>query len=117
MLLAFLRGLLKPYYNQGSRSVAAEHLVLEAIAVEETGRQGRDMVLMQAAFSSHFARNRVSETMGNFGKELRRLAEMSMLNVGWSSVPEAQASVDSMLQLYEALEKAGIIRDNPNVKL
>ena len=117
MILAFLRGLLKPKYTQGARSVAAENLVLEAIALEETAKHGREQILMQAAFSEHFSARKVPDLIREFGRSLKRLSELSMLNISWQAMPEARGKVESIMKLYEALEKAGIIRDNPNIKL
>ena len=116
MILAFLRGLLKPYYLQGSRSVAAENLVLEALALKEVARHGCEQVMMQAAFSEKFADKRVPELMREFGRSLRRLSELSMLNISWQANAEARGKVESILELYEALEKAGIINDQISVK-
>lgn len=117
MILAFLRGLLKPYYAQGIRSVAAENLVLEAIACQHAADLGQLQVSMQVAFSNHFSIKKVPDLLTQFGRSLKRLSELSMLNVSWQAIPEARGSVESILELYHALEKAGILKDDPNTPL
>jgi hypothetical protein len=109
MVLAHLRGLLLPDYKQGLRSVARENMVLAAIDYEMTADTMRDQSMLQASFSSFISPTKATESLRQMMGTLRRLSELSMLNTKWQAIPEAEAS---LFKLFEALEKAGIIKDN-----
>jgi len=112
MVLAHLRGLLRHDFSHGLRSVARENMVLQAIDYEMIAQAGKDQTLLQGAFASFISAAKVPDTMRTLGGSLQRLSELSMLNTKWQAIPKA---VESIFKLYESLEKAGIIRDDPNV--
>jgi hypothetical protein len=123
MLLAHLRGLLKPYYVQGARSIFAERLMLRTLAAEiESDYESRFMI-MQSSFapltSGNNAQNMWAEMAGGFsGVVDRALLEFSRTPARVSRDAKGLVALFNSLvssgffdRLNEASEEA--LRDHP----
>jgi len=114
MLLAYLRGHLKPKYDQGPRSVLRENIILEAISTE----LDVDCIKLQTSVHSAYA----SMLEPKAAKELINKQQVTLQNLRYLAEFDDRIStmVDSVLTgehsdliaLYEALEEAGLVGDD-----
>ena len=114
MLLAYLRGLLKPKYDQGIRSILRENLVFAALSME----LDRDFVELQTKVHASYApllqpkaakdlMNKQQVTMQN----LRYLAEFDDRITAMTTAISSDEQSD-LVALYHALEDAGLVGEN-----
>lgn len=109
MVLLYLRGLLKPDYAQGYRSIAREEMLLRAVEMETSANMQMQELLVQAAFVPLFDPKKAPTMIHQMSDSARRIMELAALNVHVKAVSKAQGSVESMTKLYTALVKQGII--------
>lgn len=102
MLLAHLRGLLKPGYKHGARSVLAEDLILRALEAEVSVDMERSFMIAQACFSplSGVGANKLYKDTRNGFSELHRKALMRFDSVLRKEAMSAAAT-------FKALEASG----------
>lgn len=114
MVLLYLRGLLKPDYPQGNRSIAREEILLQAVSAETMASTQLAEINLQASFAPLFSAARAPEMFRKLSEAIRRITAMSNLDFATASQVAAKAagSVDSMAKLYDALVKKGIIVEN-----
>lgn len=111
LLLAYLRGLLKPDYSQGLLSRLREQMVLDALALEKDIAFALASTQLEASFSSQFSPAGARGVLQNCVKTLSRLKRLAEFDVLANQVPEMRGSVDALVKLYQALEKANIIQN------
>lgn len=113
MLMAHLRGLLKPDYLNGARSVVREMLVLDALEMERYAELGlKQMSLsmqMDLLCSKLTHRGAADAAYREMSRSFQRLAKLSCFDMAMSAVPEAKGSVEELTQLFYALGKAGLV--------
>lgn len=113
IIRAHLRGLIKPYYTNGVRSIGAENLVLSTLTYED------------AAKAKEMEFELEKEVLGllrpdAIGKKLRKLhntakyARRLCMLVNENPEEEDMQSVAALVKLYHALEKQGIIYNEPD---
>lgn len=111
MVLAHLRGLLKPYYDQGPVSVIRENIVLEALSRELDIKFHLERLEHDRAFASlvkvEDARNIYTGGLTTIEK-LRTSAEH---DIGRQSSGVNSSEINDFIELYKALEEAGIVGD------
>ena len=114
MVLLYLRGLLKPDYPQGNRSIAREDLLLQAVSAETTATAQLAEINLQAAFASLFNPKSAPSMLDKLSSAVNRLTAMSTLDfvAARQVARKAAGSVESMAKLYDALVKGGIIVEN-----
>lgn len=102
MLLAHLRGLLKPGYKHGVKSVLAEDLILRAVEVEISVDMERSFMLAQSCFAPLVGSgaNKLYKDTSNGFAELHRKALMKFDSVLRKAAMGAAAT-------YKALEESG----------
>jgi len=105
MLLAYLRGLLKPDYPQGTSSIIREELILAALKNEIDVDLIKYQTLITSSFVTLFKHDSASKTMTElFGtvKTIRCL----LLNEKQEHKPKG---IDASIKLYHALDKSGLL--------
>jgi hypothetical protein len=98
MVLAYLRGLLRPGYPMGIRSHLREELMLEAVA--------RDL---ESINMQEIIRTMVQHRPGTPQKVIQTIKEMSFkLNRtrGFNTVKSKARNVDGLVAIYHALSKS-----------
>lgn len=108
ILLAGLRGLLKPTYEQGVASILRENLMIDLMEAEMETSAAIDRMHIDAAFAMHFKPQAIKTMLSQMRqrhKYLYLIKEMDSSGLEWLE----HGRVDALLQLYHALEKAGII--------
>lgn len=89
-----------------------EEMLLQALAIESAAHMQRDEVLIQSAFASLFRAGKAGEMLQQLTFSTRRAHAMMGLNLNPMEAPKARGSVESMVKLYQALVKQGIIIEN-----
>ena len=116
MVVAHLRGLLKPNHPYGRRSALAEDVVLEGLLAENMVKElERDIDLDQAVLPL-LEVEASKKTLKSCVRKLARMSELANFDVyrvgeqilGEKKIAAASEEV-SMLRLYEFAEKKGII--------
>ena len=110
-LLAFTRGLLKPYYRSGSVSVLSENLVLAALQREFDAEELRQTIAIAAESLGNPLLKSMSKSMRKYAKELSdsfnyQLFKDISLNMRAS---EKQSEIDAMGKLYHAMTEGNIL--------
>jgi len=102
MVLAYLRGLLKPDYPMGIRSEIREDLILHALSSELEGDRERDnAMLLQTIVTS---RPGQVKTIQQIRKSLQKAGRYFHLRSVDYNPPKG--SVDDLVTLFHAVEKA-----------
>lgn len=113
IIRAHLRGLIKPYYTNGARSMGAENLLLSTITYEDAGRAKELEVQVEKEILSMLRPEAVGgkiRKLHNTAKYARRLCML----VNENPEEEDMQSVAALVKLYHALEKQGIIYNEPD---
>lgn len=113
MLLAHLRGLLKPYYEQGVISQGAERMVLRGLASELHAQRLKDLAVAESQNLSLVRdkdRKKAWQTVDNRLEKADRRRRLITVD---PAEDRTTSEIDSMSQLFYALEKVGIIKDAP----
>jgi hypothetical protein len=112
MLVAHNRGLLSPGYAYGQVSRGAELMVLRALSAELQAQslveQSQSMLITLPAMS---AANR-AECVEKALEYQSRASRLRRLILQADTKPKHSNVIDSMVELFYALEKAGIIRND-----
>jgi hypothetical protein len=114
MVVAYLRGLLRPIHKFGSRSVIAENVVLEALSAELLAGNMQAVVSSDLAAITLFKQDAAISTMELASSRLTRAGELRIYDVyKVASQIAGQLKRDtkdelSMFQLYQIAEKSGI---------
>lgn len=101
MVQAYLRGLLKPDYENGYRSKFRERLVLTAIACEQEAKSDQGWLQAVSAFSGLFANPK--QQMSELRKQWRAADDLMEGLVA----PVISKEGKSLLEAYAALEQSG----------
>ena len=103
MLLAYMRGLLKPDYVHGIRSVARENMILNAIEVEVgTSELLNDIDLRKHVLPLVKASSRNDE-INDIQRAMSVVSRYSKFHSNPEHDRSSSRSVDSMVALYKAL--------------
>jgi hypothetical protein len=111
MLVAYLRGLLKPTYENGLRSIIREDIILQAVAAEKEAEWEKVKINFESSLLNKVDPSRVRQLMSSLNNAIRKAKAIGMMDLLLQSVPQAFGSVDSLVEMYKALEKAGIIQN------
>lgn len=109
MVLAHLRGLLRPDYKYGGVSRAAESLVLSALAAEHAAEQMRkDSEHTEALYAAIKDVGALRDMARKVNFDLLSAAYIARLDFsGAKKAPAPESEFDALKKLYYALEKAG----------
>lgn len=123
MLLAHLRGLLLPYYDQGFRSVLAERVVLQAMAAEIRADYESRFLMMQAGFAPLAGGKNAQSLFADMSGGFSGIVDRAMLD--FSRTPErVYRNAKGLMALYDQLMESGffdqlneatetVLRDHP----
>lgn len=109
MLTAYLRGLLKPDYKRGIRSILRENAILDALDREQLAAIGMQQLALEQSFVGAYNMEGVRKLLKNFMSKWPTYSSWAMqrpAHLKQSSIPTAEAK--AMQSLYEALEKSGL---------
>ena len=106
MALAHLRGLLKPYYVQGTRSVIAETAMLRALAAEIVSNVEGQMLLAEASFAPLLSPGAAKSVYQDLHVAFHNVLDKAMLEATRVAA-HAKARSQDMVALHEDLEKSG----------
>lgn len=110
MVVAYLRGLLKPSINHGLRSIVAENYVLEMLAADNQAQTLEAASLSDAALLSSLTRESKIDTLRSIRKRQQRCMELrngDIYRVG-KRKEHARGEI-SLYQLYHLCARAGIL--------
>jgi hypothetical protein len=113
-VIAHLRGLLKPDYKYGPVSVGAERLVLQALDAELAASTKEHLAHLDSQLIAEMdvtGKKKVYREAREFITDASRLRSCDFSE---SKTTQGKAEVDSLVDLYYALEKAGIIYNEPD---
>lgn len=106
MFLAHLRGLLKPYYDQGHRSIIAETAILRALSAEITSKVEAQMLLAEASFAPLLNPSAAQGVYAGISGSFHNVLDKAMLD--FTRTPQrARADAAGMVALYNQLERSG----------
>jgi hypothetical protein len=104
MFLAHLRGLLKPYYDQGARSIIAETAMLRTLAASISAEYEAQALLAESGFAGNARQVRefYASITGGFANVLDR----AMLDFTRTS-QRSRTSAKGLVALFEELRATG----------
>lgn len=114
MLVAYLRGLLKPDYPQGIRSVIRENFILQALARELDAEE----LLMRVKHEGSFISILTHENANKLLKHQEKMLSLAFDNLKHKNKKNTNGNVDikaidDLLAAYAALKKQGLVGLKP----
>lgn len=110
MLVAYLRGLLKPDYPNGLRSVIRENVVVEALSRELGADQLIDSISIQASFAPLLQPKNANALLKQQFELLSLAHSRYEHNTKKTITAKADVSgIERMVEVYKQLEKQGIV--------
>ena len=106
MLVAYLRGLLKPDYPNGVNSLIREELILQEISKEQSAESLKFQALVSSAQSGCYDMSQAKKVI-DYHREF--IVQYNNLIFGTKDSVIHQKSVDATVKVYHALEKAGLL--------
>ena len=108
MLLAYLRGLLRPGYEQGLRSRVREECILAVIDKEQRADYNEGLIAMDVSMLSALKAEAVGKHSKRIGEAILKIGNLREgLESGSGS--RKLSSIDASVKLFHALEKVGIL--------
>lgn len=111
MVLLYMRGLLKPDYPHGVKSVAREEMLLLALSLELAANSQLHNLMVQAAFAPLIDPRKANVVARNMSEYAEKISKLAGLDIA-KKPSHPWGSVKSMSALYHALVKQGIIIEN-----
>lgn len=114
MLLAYLRGLLRPRYDQGVRSVLRENMLLEALSMELDAQAISLSTQVHATYAPLMQPKAAVELMGKQQTTLQNLRYLVEFDDKVAKMKQATPEGEhaDIFALYKALEDAGLVGEN-----
>ncbi len=113
MLLARLRGLLQPDYRYGAISQGAEKMILRGLLAELSAEALDRRSAMEAMVLPVLDPKSRREVLVSAQDGQKRADKLRRLLFHETQSDQQKRTVDSLADLFYALERAGIIRDQP----
>lgn len=113
MLLAYLRGLLKPDYPQGIRSIIRENFILQALARELDASEMMARVAHEGTFVTLLTHDNANKLLKDQDKMLS-LAFDNFRHISRKNRNKAinMEAIDKLISTYAALKKQGLVGIN-----
>ncbi len=108
MVVAYLRGLLKPSLKHGLRSIVAENYVLESLMADSQLRTLEETVQSDASMLPILTHDSKKETMRLIRRRLQRCHELRNGVIYGAPLQRREGEI-SLYQLYHLCTKAGIL--------
>jgi len=119
MLVAYLRGLLKPDYPQGLRSIIRENFVLQALARELDANEMMARVAHEGTFVTLLTHDNANKLLKDQDKMLS-LAFDNFRHVRRKNSNKSinMEAIDKLIATYASLKKQGLvgIQEDKNIK-
>jgi len=114
MLVAYLRGLLKPDYPQGVRSVIRENFILQALSRELDAKEMLARVEHEGTFIALITHDNANKLL----KHQDKMLSLAFNNFRHKAEKHSNKSInmeaiDKLLSTYAALKKQGMVGLNP----
>jgi len=112
MLTAYLGGrpeIVRPDYPHGMRSVIRESFLLEAVGKSAAAATQIELLLIETQFASLLDPQKAADVMRRKMARGRWLAQMKAFDL-YAKAPD-NIGAESLIKLYEALEKGGVLQD------
>ena len=111
MLLAYLRGLLRPKYDQGLRSILRENVLLEALSTQLDVDFVTTQTLAHASYAAALQPEGAKELITKQRSALQNLRYLAEFDDRVKSIVESMSSGEhaDLITLYNALEEAGLV--------
>jgi hypothetical protein len=114
MLHARLRGLLKPDYRFGAVSQGAEKMILKALGAEIVAR-GLDLQsTVESQIIPILSPVHKREALTRTQERQKRADKLRRYLFRETGTEQHKRAIDSLVDLFYALERAGIITDEPD---
>lgn len=108
MVVAYLRGLLKPSLNYGLRSIVAENYVLESLVAGTQADLMEASVLSDSAILPALTNDSKRETMRIIRRRLQRCTEIRNGHIYGIKKVQNKGQI-SLYQLYQLASRSGIL--------
>lgn len=111
MLVAYLRGLLKPDYPQGIRSIIRENFVLQALARELDANELMARVAHEGTFVTLLTHDNANKLL----KQQDKMLSLAFDNFRHKSQKRSDSksinmeAIDKLIATYAALKKQGLV--------
>jgi len=109
MLLAYLRGLLRPDYKQGMRSKVREEVILAALDKEQRAKYSADLIALEGSILSSLKPEATRTHYRKLNEAVLQVANLREFLEAENDNVSNLSSIDASVKLYHALEKAGIL--------
>lgn len=109
MVVAYLRGLLKPSLKHGLRSLVAENYVFEALLADNQIRYLESAILSDASIIPVLKHDSKRETMRLIRRRMKRCMEIRNGMIYNAKRSKPATGEISLYQLYHLASKAGIL--------
>jgi hypothetical protein len=110
LLIAYLRGHIRPYYDQGLRSMIRESIIVDAIAAEKDVEFAMQRLNVEALFVADIPGRQRLHVLKQLCLRIGQWRDAAELNFTALKMPPVQGSVDALVKLYKALEEAHILK-------
>ena len=108
MVVAYLRGFLKPSIKYGLRSIVSENYVFEMLAAENHASLLEAVSLSDAAILPAMTADSKRETMRTIRRRLQRATSIRNGALYGATAPKENGQI-SLYQLYQLCAKSGIL--------
>lgn len=110
MLVAYLRGLLKPDYPNGVRSIIRENFILEALSRELNAREMMARIAHEGTFITLLTHDNANKLL----KHQDKMLSLSFDNLRHKADKRSNKSInmeaiDKLIATYAALKKQGMV--------
>jgi len=110
MLVAYLRGLLKPDYPQGARSVIRENFILQALSRELDGNELMARIQHEGTFVSLVSHDNANKLL----KHQDKMLSLAFDNFRHRNPQQGtdlvnMQAIDNLISTYASLKKQGIV--------
>ena len=105
---AYLRGLLKPYYDQGTLSIVREEIILDALSAEMDRDMDKQILAAQTAMAA-FVRDKKEyfKKIYNHIYDFRRKLEYAVPKAGTEEGLTKDSEVTRLVDMYKRMEESG----------
>lgn len=110
MVVAYLRGLLKPSFDHGLRSFVAENYVLDTLVADTQAKMLEATILSDSAILPALTMDAKKDTMRLIHKRMQRCVDIRNGEIyGKPKLRTAAQGQISLYQLYQLTTKSGIL--------
>ena len=119
-VVAYLRGLLEPYYDNGMKSVIRENMVLKALSTDLSATALESSAFIDASIVSvHKNATGLYDRMYDKINDVKSMREMNKLSAGrkatvmdvsGSTKPRGARTPEEMVSLYKVLMETGLLQ-------